>query len=88
MPCLSNTRKGMTPKLINITKDEARTVREYYPDACIIRTRHKWHMEENERYLTLIPNNQQAAEILEGYRMRRARKNKRRQAMKAAKRGA
>lgn len=74
--------------MINVTKQEAMAVRKHYPDACIIRTRHKWHMEENERYLMLIPHNQQAEEILKDRQARRARKSRRDKAVKAARQGA
>lgn len=73
--------------MINVTKQEAMAVRQHYPDACIIRTRHKWHMEENDWYLMLIPHNQQAAEILKDRQARRARRRRRDQAVKAAGQG-
>lgn len=61
--------------MVQITKSEAKIVRMHYPDACIVKTRHKRYLEESEKYLKLIPGNMYAQELLN--RMNAGRKRKR-----------
>lgn len=51
--------------MIEITKNEAKTIRKYYPDACIAKTRHKRYLEESLRYLVLLPHNVAATALAE-----------------------
>lgn len=62
--------------MIQITIAEAKAVRAKYPKACIAKTRHKRYLEESMRYLVLIPNNFDAAQMIEAQRKRNARKMK------------
>lgn len=62
--------------MIKVTIAEAKIVREKYPDACIAKTRHKRYLEESLRYLRLIPNNFEAAQMLEAERRKSERKAK------------
>lgn len=62
--------------MIQITKAEAATVRERYPHACIAKTCHKRYLEESDRYLVLIPDNEEAAAILKAKQKAKERRNK------------
>lgn len=62
--------------MIQVTIAEAKIVRAKYPGACIAKTRHKRYLEESMKYLVLIPNNFEAAQMIEAQRRRDARKMK------------
>lgn len=57
--------------MIEITKEEAKVIRKKYPRAAISKTVHKRYLEENEKYLRLIPYNTAAAQILAGIKRKR-----------------
>ena len=50
--------------MIEITKSEAKAVRQVFPHACIAKTRHKRYLEESARYLELLPFNIAAVKML------------------------
>lgn len=68
--------------MIEITKSEACIVREHFPNACIAKTRHKRFLEESEAYLSLIPNNVEAAALLARMKEKNYRRKKYNNAVK------
>ena len=61
--------------MIPITQKESEKIREKYPKVCISRTmnskssRHKYYLEESDKYLELIADtNTQAKEILKQHK--------------------
>lgn len=65
--------------MIEVTKAEARIVRDKFPKACIAKTKNKRYLEESMRYLELIPGNPAASDILRReayYKNKRAEKAK------------
>lgn len=42
--------------MINITKDQADLVKKYFPYVHIMRTTHKYYMEENSKAVNFIKN--------------------------------
>lgn len=62
--------------MIRVSIKEAEVVRAKYPDACIAKTRHKRYLEESMKYIVLIPNNFEAAQMIEAARRKNERKKK------------
>lgn len=62
--------------MIRVSIKEAEVVRAKCPDACIAKTRHKRYLEESMKYMVLIPNNFEAAQMIEAARRKNERKKK------------
>ena len=62
--------------MIRVSIKEAEVVRAKYQDACIAKTRHKRYLEESMKYMVLIPNNFEAAQMIEAARRKNERKKK------------
>ena len=62
--------------VIEISKEKAAIVRSHFPHACIAKTRHKQYLEETEKYLALIPDNDEAASLLKQFAYKRAQRKR------------
>lgn len=40
--------------MIDVTREEAMAIRAKFPDACVVRTKHKWHTAEVPKVMTFI----------------------------------
>ena len=73
--------------MIEISKEQAAVVRSHFPHACIAKTRHKQYLEESEKYLALIPENEDAAQLLKQFAFKRAQRKKYNNAIRNKRKG-